>query len=261
MNMKKIVNLYCITYGPHNIKGEMECIDSAFRHAQESKYNVRMHVCDNNSPKEFTDWLKERYSDKIVLHLHPENIGKARIVNLVHSKNSLGADYIVSMDGDMVIENENTNFFDELILPLGTPVMFAGQNRKVKLSSSVQNEHTCHRLDLMDLKYEIQGKEFITSSKGWGIAGGCMAVRASDWNLYGGYYESPTIFGGNDGILVKQVYGTNGVPVIAKSALCRHLKLKDTEEMRKYQQWKVSKAKTVFNDTYKPNSGFFEKQL
>jgi GT2 family glycosyltransferase len=254
----KSINVYIITYGPHRIEEEKKCIEKAHRAAKHSKYNVNLYICDNNSPKEFTEWLTKVYSntENFHIHLHPENIGKARIVNLVHGKSPY-ANYFVSMDSDMIIEDGCDDFFDEMIHGLGKKISVNGQEKEIGVVSSQQLKHPCHLWSMIKINQMIEGKEFRTSGGG-GIAGGCMALKTDTWDKIGGYKEFKSIFGGNDGYVMRKVIQIGKIPVIAMEAKAVHVGAHNTPELKRYHNWKVQQSGNINKGEFKPNSGYFD---
>jgi len=251
------VNIYIITYGPHRIDLEKQCIERTHHIAKKCKYDCHLYICDNNSPQEFKDWLKKYESTPDVsVYIHSENIGKARIVNMVH-KTARKSDYIVSMDSDMIIQEDCLDFFEKLIEPVDNIVDINGRKFNVGAVSSDQLLHPCHQWQMIKIDVDYKGTKYKTASGG--IAGGILAMTTKLWESIGGYVESKLIFGGNDGNLLAQVRSKGQAVLVSLASRAEHLGHHETPELKKYHEWKVAEARGKHTiDKFQPNRGYYD---
>lgn len=200
LNYEKKVNIYIpVYYRPEKTK---KCIDSIKKLAQNSAYDVKIYVGDNNTKlEEMKKFLKEC---GLYVYFSEKNIGKASIVNHLH-KNARKCDYIFSIDGDMYYDHslvkkeyQKYNIFDRMIECLEK----TDQTGLVSSFQYVQSEHWFNGTIKI-----IKEKNFnigITNT-GIGIAGGCIVMRSKDWKNIGGYKENHDIYTGDDSILTYNV--------------------------------------------------------
>jgi glycosyltransferase involved in cell wall biosynthesis len=247
--MKKIINVYCITYGPHRLDSEKMVINrlaEVVDKVDAEKFDIQVHICDNNSPLEFKKWLLDTYDKKFKLFLSNENIGKARIVNHVH-KSARKCDYVCSMDSDMMIKNED--FFDHMTYGLDN---FDG---KIGLVCAEQDKGSIHKRSMLTTKLENAGHTYMCSPIG-GTAGSCLMIKNDTWKAVGGYAEFDNIFGGNDGWVVAQVTKRlKKLTALSVEGVCDHI----GEHTQQYHSWKVHQATTLkASGQFKSNSGFYD---
>jgi glycosyltransferase involved in cell wall biosynthesis len=257
--MEKI-NVYIITYGPHRIEEEKLCIQRTFEIAQKQKdFDIQIWVCDNNSPKEFTEWLTEWGSGKIHMHLHPENIGKGRIVNLVHKTKARPSDYICSLDSDMIIQEDCVDVFKALHAGLNKQIVFKHGSFLSGVVVSDQLLEPCHIWKNIKISLDIDGFNYKTTL-GEGVAGGCLFMDTPKWNQLGGYAEVSTIFGGNDGYVMAMMRRNGMIPLIAMDARVEHRGAHDTPELKEFHKWKVQQARRFgTSGKFESDTGFFDK--
>lgn len=246
----KLINIYCITYGPHRLDSEKKVINRLWEVVQntdKTKYDIQVYICDNHSPVEFTEWLTSTYDGKFNLRLSTENIGKARIVNAVH-KSARPCDYVCSMDSDMLIKNDD--FFGHMIYGLDN---FEG---RIGLVCANQDVGNIHKMSLLNMKLEENSHSYLCSNIG-GSAGSCLMIKSSIWSAIGGYTEFDNIFGGNDGWVVAQVtMQLKLLTSISVEGVCDHI----GEHTKEYHQWKVHQATTLKKTgNFNTNSGYYDK--
>ena len=197
----KKVNIYIPVY--YRLNKAIKCIESIKKLAQNSKYDIKIHVGDNNTK---LDKMKEYLKNSgVYVYFSDKNIGKASIINLLHSKARV-CDYIFSIDGDMYYdenlikpENRKYNIFDQMIECLEK----TDDTGLVSSFQYIQSEHWFNGTIKV-----IQEKKFnigITKT-GIGIAGGCVVLRQKDWKTIGGYKENHDIYTGDDSILTYMCY-------------------------------------------------------
>jgi len=224
------INIYLPTY--YRIEKTQKSLLSIVEDVKLSKYDIKIYIGDNspNFP-ELREWLKEleeNNKDLISLHLGEKNLGKSGMVNYLYD-NSRKCDYLFSIDSDM-IALENSNFVDKMIFYL-TRLENCG------LISSNQSDCCQHWFEKSIDVLTKQGLSVGYSNEGVGIAGGCICLRAEDWEKVGKYKEGHDIYTGDDGILThnigkilrKYVY-------VAMNCILEHPK--PTEDEKEYTEWK-----------------------
>jgi len=229
MNFKEkaTVNIYIPTY--YRLEKTKKSIITIAETAQKSQHDIRIYIGDNNTKlPEMRDWLKK--IEFAVVYLHPENIGKANMVNLLHEK-ARSSDYIFSIDSDMIVENQPYHPFDHMIKCLE-------RCDNIGLVSSQQkdcNQHWFGRgVDVLNER----GFDLGYSPNWVGVAGGCICMRKSDWKEIGGYKKNHDIYTGDDGILTYNVARKlNKRVVVDMQAFLLHPK--PTEEEKGYTEWKA----------------------
>jgi hypothetical protein len=254
------INVYIITYGPHRIEEEKACIESVYKKSQEqSDFDVKIFLCDNNSPVEFTDWVKENYGDEIKCFFSKKNIGKARIVNHVHKNLARPSDYIISMDGDMVIQDDCDVFFQSMTRALHQQLNIGGNVIPIGAVSSQQLICPAHIMDKIDMNFKVEKFNYKTSFSA-AIAGGCLCMFTNTFNHIGCYQETTNIFGGNDGIIMAKLGQIKALPCVAVDAMVEHRGCDDSEELKKYHEWKVKQAYSINKEKeFVENTGYFDK--
>ena len=248
--MKKIINVYCITYGPHRLETEKKVISrlaEVVEKVDRNIWDIEIYICDNNSPNEFKTWLLENYNNKLNLFFSTENIGKARIVNRVH-RDARPCDYVCSIDSDMLIKNDD--FFEHMVYGLDA---FDG---KIGLVCANQDKGNIHQMAYITGELKENGHTYKTSPTG-GTAGSCLMIRRHFWDAMGGYAEFDNIFGGNDGWVVMQITrNIKKLTSISVEAVCDHI----SDHTEQYHRWKVHQASTLKKTgKFNSNSGFYDK--
>jgi glycosyltransferase involved in cell wall biosynthesis len=249
--MAKIINLYCITYGPHRLESEkmvIERLAEVVENTNKDLFDIQVHICDNNSPLEFKTWLLDTYDKKFKLFLSNENIGKARIVNHVH-RNARPCEYVCSMDSDMLIKNDD--FFEHMIYGLDH---FDG---KIGLVCANQDKGNIHMMQHAKDTLSENGHTYKCTTIGGVFAGSCLMIHANRWNRIGGYAEFDNIFGGNDGFITGVVAQQHKKYVaVSMEGICDHI----GENPQDYHRWKVHQARNIKNTgKFEGNTGFYEK--
>lgn len=222
----KIVNVYIPVY--YRFEKSKQCIESIRKAANESKYDVKLYVGDNNTKLEvMKNWL-ENIPEQV--YFAPKNVGKANIVNKMHL-DSRKCDYIFSIDGDMCCDTtKNYNIFDSMI-----ECLEKGEN--IGLVSSFQYGQSEHWFNGTIQVRKSNGINLGFSESGIGIAGGCIVMRTVEWDKIGGYKENHDIYTGDDGILTYKVYRyLNKVCAVSMDYGMIHPKA--DEEERGYLEWK-----------------------
>jgi len=246
------------TYGPHRIESQKKVIERYIESVEAESMDAVLHICDNNSPQEFKDYLKgllEKYKDhekvKLIVFFFKENIGKARAVNQAY-KQSRKCDLFCSMVSDMYIKNIGT-FWGSFVEGVGVKLwngLQAGAISTNQVTGSVHNEHTLKKA------FTINNHPFKSSGSRHGVAGSMLIMSSGLWEKVGGYMEYDNIFGGNDGTLFYMIEGHKQIPIIAMDAQVDHI----GENPKDYHQWKVQQATTLKKGGgFKTGSGFYDK--
>lgn len=224
---KADINIYIPTY--YRLEKTKKSILTIAETAQKSKHDIRVYIGDNNTKlPEMRAWLKS--IDFAVTYFHPENIGKANMVNLLHQQ-ARSCDYIFSIDSDMVVESQAFNPFDHMIECLE-------RCDNIGLVSSQQKDCNQHWFGRGVNVLKERGFDLGYSPNWVGIAGGCVCMRRNDWDKLGGYKKNHDIYTGDDGILTYNVARKLGKRVVVDMQVFL-LHPKPGEEEKGYTEWKA----------------------
>jgi len=200
LNYNKKVNIYIPVY--YRLNKTIKCINSIKKLAQNSKYDIKIYIGDNNTK---TEKMKEFLKNcGLYVFFSEKNLGKASIVNLLDKK-SRSCDYIFSIDGDMYYDENLVNIIHRKYNILDRMIECLEKTENTGLVSSsqyVQSEHWFN--GTIKIIEERKFKIGITTT-GIGIAGGCIVMREKDWKKIGGYKENYDIYTGDDSILTYNV--------------------------------------------------------
>lgn len=227
--VKHKVHIYIPTY--YRFLKTKKSIESILKLAEESKHDIRIFIGDNNSKdEEMQTWLSGL---KITVLKNEVNLGKAGIVNKLHSiYKTDDIDFVFSIDSDMKKPLDvEYNTFDKMI-----EILNVCDN--VGLVSSNQLESCHHWFNRTVFVKNNNNYKLGYSQNGIGIAGGCIAMKAEDWNKIGGYKSGHDIYTGDDSILT---YNVDRIlckdPVVAVDYYMVHPDVEDEKE-KAYQEWK-----------------------
>jgi hypothetical protein len=229
----KTVNIYTPTY--FRFEKTKKAIDSIIESVNTSKNDVLLCVGDNNTKiPEMVEWLKSIASNNVKLFLSGSNVGKGAIINYMHEK-TRPCDYFISIDSDMLAdENTQYNWIDELV-----KLMEWEPAKNFGLLSTYQKENSAHRLEIQKEQTEFLG-HFVKFGAFWGVAGGCIIMKNSDF-LSVGRYNLIDIYSGDDALLMRNVDNKLKKMVgIVETIKLTHQH--NTPDEEKYQQWKVDKC-------------------
>ncbi len=203
--VKKRVNIFIPTY--YRVEKAKKSILSIMEGAKNSKHECVIYIGDNNSQdSELLDFL-ESIKDRAVVFFSCENLGKARMINLLRSREIKKPDYIFSIDSDMVMSGfgpldpklgEEVNQIDGMI-----ELLERGHN--IGLVSSFQTGQSEHWFGRTVFESKERGYRIGESKTGIGVAGGCICMRGDDWDLVGGYEEGYDIYTADDAILMDKI--------------------------------------------------------
>ena len=224
---KAKINIYIPTY--YRLEKTKKSLLSIIEASQKSKHDIKIYIGDNNTKlPDMRNWLNNLPG--VELYFHPENIGKANMINLLHKKARV-CDYIFNIDSDMVVESQPYHPFERMIECLE-------KCDNVGLVSSNQKECNQHWFDRGVEKTNERGFHIGYSINGVGIAGGCIVIRSGDWEKLGGYKENHDIYTGDDGILTYKIARFLGKRVLVNldSYL---LHPRPSEDERGYTEWKA----------------------
>jgi len=159
-----------------------------------SKHHVKLYIGDNNSNDELVSYLKEYHNKPYCqLTLSPKNLGKANMINLLHSK-ARKCEIVITIDTDLV--TINNNWIDEIVDCLSN-------NKEFGVLSTEQLTNGQHLKKRFDKIKEYNGHKILYGSF-TGVAGGCVVMTNDDWNTVGGY-RSFGVYGGVDATLMQNV--------------------------------------------------------
>ena len=160
-------------------------------------------------------WVKkEEYWDNLVKTVEKQdfnisyerlehNYGKAYVINKIVEETE-EHDYIFTCDSDIIFL-ENQHYLERFV-----ECMERFPQEKRGLVAPKFNGTRVHKLNLFDEKIAYRGKygqEILkyNSSMEQGIAGGCIFIYHKAWKKIGGYRVTG-IFGGDDGLLMKDIH-------------------------------------------------------
>lgn len=256
--LRNTINIFIPTYVPAGLNradSTKKCLRRLKEVIDVSLFNYVVYIGDNNSVKEVKTWLKDFCSkdNRFILYLHPQNIGKARIINYMFNNLSRDCDYFCSMDSDMYIKNDG-GFFEELVFGLEA---FNREEKKIEMTVCDMDYNGTHVYEHVKINKEKQGHKFRCTRTG-GTAGGVLMMRCALWRELGGYVEGTNIFGGNDGFMVRKITRHRRQMVgIAMGAIADHIGNSPIE----YLKWKAHQAKhlSTLAEEFQPDSGYFER--
>lgn len=207
----------------HRFEMTKRCLESVIPHVNSSVYDTTLFICDNNSPKEMTDWLETLTSDRIVLYKCNKNVGKARIINKAYSQNT-DCTHVISIDSDMVATGE-TNWID-------TMVWASEHFTDFGLLSTIQLENDQQLWNGLKKIIEIE-KHKVHYGQYNCVAGGCIILKKELWDKVR-YSEYGNVYGYDDAILMMQVYQLGKKVGVLDNVKLIH----PHDEDKGYIQWK-----------------------
>jgi glycosyltransferase involved in cell wall biosynthesis len=200
-----------------------------------SKHDVCLYVGDNNSQDtEMQEWLRElNQLDKVEVTFFKENKGKAHAINEMY-KRARKADYFISVDSDMLADQEDKySFVDEMVWILEN-------DENIGMVSSKQTGNDSHWHANLKNKFMVGEHHVEATLNGSGIAGGCIMLRSKEFESLG-LYTVYDVYCGDDALLLQNVHrGLNKIGVVSMDVSLRHTENEDYET--EYQQWKINKA-------------------
>lgn len=252
----KKVHIYMPTY--YRFNKTKKSINSIIELMATSEHHMKLFIGDNNSKnEEMQQWLESiNKIGNVKVYFSDKNLGKANMVNKLHKDNysedidNLNyAEYIFSIDSDMQKPKDmKYNTLDKMIEVLDNC-------DNIGLVSSNQQDCCHHWFNRTVYPLKIGKYKLGFTTNGIGIAGGCIVMKAVDWNFLGGYKEDHDIYTGDDSILTYNVERKLCKdPVVAMDYYMLHPGVEDDEE-KGYQEWKNKswmKDNVKFvNDNYK----------
>lgn len=198
---KKRIHIYIPTY--YRVEKARQSIWSIIEGVKTSKHECHIYIGDNNTQDPEMKVFFEEIKDQVTIFLSDQNLGKAKMVNLLHSREVKKPEYIFSIDSDMVMiplfDNEcSVNQIDRMI-----ELLERGHN--IGLVSSFQTGQSEHWFGRTVEEKKERGYRIGESKNGIGIAGGCICIQADDWDLIKGYEEGYDIYTADDAILMDKV--------------------------------------------------------
>lgn len=248
------VNIYCPTY--YRFQKTKKSILSIIELSKNSKHDIQLYIGDNCTKlKEMKKWLRELDCS---VYFSEENLGKAGIVNLIHTR-ARESDYIFSIDSDIYFDDREKKGYH----PFDKMIEILEKCDNIGLVSSNQYDLSHHWYGRTVSVFSNRGFQLGKTSTGVGIAGGCLVMRTSDWESIGMYKENHDIYTGDDSILTYNVFRKLG-----KEAVVSHdffMVHPETEEEEKdYAEWKNKSWErdniNFIKDNYKGSNtkGFFD---
>ena len=232
--MTKRVNIFTPVY--HRFQKTRLALDSIIESIEQSENDVYLYIGVNGIENdEMRDWLAQMgFHDKVRVFMAEKNIGKAHIINYMHERVE-SSDYFISVDSDMVAhENDKYNWIDELV-----KLMEWQPAENFALFSTWQDEYNAHLLDKQDKRTEFIGHE-IWYGTFWGVAGGCVIMRNSDF-IKIGRYTIYDVYSGDDAFLMRKI-SEQMKKLVGITATIKLKHQANLPEEEAYQQWKVMKC-------------------
>ena len=222
---------------PHVEASVVASLDAKKAYEDSNSGTVDIVYKDNGSTdqsREFLESCERRGIGTII----GANIGKARAVNDIVKSREGTYDVVVSLDSDMKFEDPSSFFFN-------LEKTFVKFGKKISCAVAWQTGNS-----LFKRKFEWTptpvGISYFAPKEGYGygIAGGCLAVSASDWKTVEGYDENRGIYGANDGNLLLRLFRMTNRPIcVVKELETYHPPEKD----RAYGKWKEDRQKEQMN--------------
>ena len=229
----KTVNIFTPIY--HRFTKTKQSVESMIDSIYTSINNV--HLCigingiENDDMRKWVDSMGKL--NRVTLFDPKENYGKAKVINAMY-KVSRAADYVISIDSDMIAHEHNKyNWIDELV-----KVMEADSKKAFGVLSTWQDESNCHVLNSQHLRTKIINHEIWHGSFG-GVAGGCIILRNDVFRKIDGYTVLD-VYNGDDALLMRKINGLGLHVGIVSSIKLRHPN--NLPEEGSYQAWKIKKA-------------------
>ena len=226
------VNIFAPTY--HRLEMTKRCLESVIPQVESSIYDTTLFICDNNSDKEMTDWLTSLASSRVRVFLSDVNVGKAEIINRIYKNNS-ECDYFISMDSDMIADEEG-NFIDSM-------VWHAHNMPEFGVLSTYQKNNDQHIWKGLTKEHEFEGKK-VAHGQFNNIAGGCVILSKQMWDAIGNYKTHGKVYGYDDGLMMAGVHARR-----KKCGVMMDVKLTHPyDEDDGYREWKannISKRREV----------------
>lgn len=202
----KRVHIYIPTY--YRAEKTKKSILSIMEGIKTSQHDCHIYIGDNNTQdSELLDFL-ESIKDQVIIFFSCENLGKARMINLLHSREIKKPDYIFSIDSDMVMdpapipgEKRDGVTFNQM----DGMIKLLERGHNLGLVSSFQTGQSEHWFGRTVFEKRERGYRLGESKTGVGVAGGCVCIRGDDWERIGGYEESYDIYTADDAILMDKV--------------------------------------------------------
>lgn len=219
------INIYTPTY--HRIEKTKRSLNSIISSLSLSSHDVVLYIGDNNSPQEMKEWLRSLASNKVSIYFSEKNVGKAAIINHLHSI-ARKCDYVVSIDSDMVVpEEQQKKWLDTMVDALNKTA--------VGMIATHQLEGCCHVMNTMTER-SISGYKLLLSNGG--IAGGCIMMPTPYFDAIKGYHVLD-VYNGDDALIMRKTREMlrKNVAILPEVAL-----IHPHEDNKAYQQWKLSKA-------------------
>lgn len=221
--------------------------------------NLRIIFIDNGSIDETLPFLRKstkENAERCTLIDHPTNIGKP--VALDAAIRSAGTEYILAMDGDIVLPRSNivSSLFDSYKLLLSSYTnlaLLSPRYNTICPSAGTPDDHI-HRTSETVL---LSGRAFHIA-RTVNVAGGCQLFSKQYYIQVGGYTLSSQYYGNDDVSIFKKLRAVNLLSVYADDIRVIHL---GDEDVKYFPVWREIKARAHTSATqgkiYKDNSKWF----
>ena len=224
------VNIYSPLY--HRFKKTKLAIESVMESVSSSVNDVELYLgvngLEDGVDGPMHQWLQGITTEKIKVFISPKNVGKAAVINSMHTQ-ARPCDYVISIDSDMeAVENGDYNWIDRSVEHINA-------NQDFGVLSSFQLGGNCHVLHM-----QKQERNNIMFGAPGGVAGGCFIMRSNEFNAIG-MYTVYDVYNGDDAYIMRKTTMDLKKQVgIMKDV--RLLHIENYEDEAGYQQWKIAKA-------------------
>jgi len=224
----------------HRFAFVKESLTSVIRHMDNASYDCELFIGVNGyEHDEMKEWLKSICSSNIVLYESSANMGKAAIINKMYGHHN-DCDYIISIDSDMVADEEN-NFIDDMVWSIEHFTEFG-------VLSTFQK---CNDQQIWNGLQESQknGPHEVRYGKYNNVAGGCVIMKKAIWDAMKGYSTYGGVYGFDDGLMMQSVHLMG-----LKAGVIETVKLHHPHDTDKaYFDWKMK------NIAKRKSKGYYEE--
>jgi hypothetical protein len=189
-----------------------------------------------------------------------KNYGKAVVVNTMLTEyfKINKADYIFTLDSDMLFNNNENDIFERLQKVIST-VFMGGSNAelsKVKIGIVACNMtgDNAHWIKNFENRFSVGDEVISFPNNGVGIAGGCLFIKEKLWREVGGY-RTIGVYAPDDAALMHDCRRVNHLAVVVETIKLHH---PGTHDDKVYQSWKVQTAQKALNMSFKDSVEYTE---
>lgn len=184
--------------------------------------------------------IKENFGKREILSFK-DNVGKAIVVNNLTKKFlKPHHKYIISVDSDILFDNEVPDLFNRLIAMANKSEQI--KQRPFGLLGLQQKGHGCHYQtcyeNIREYTIDINGKQhqekLVWPNSASGIAGGCLFISRRAWDHIGGY-RVMGVYAGDDAYFLMDIANNGYTWQMSDTISIVHPPENDEE----YAKWKV----------------------